>query len=269
MNLSNTNLPFCIFVAGGFLTLLILPFDQLFLSLSFTEFESHHLGDTLKNLLIILVGWLLIRRFGYTKISGVTGIRPRNAYLIFIPLYFILIGPLQYVLLDYQFQSIHIHHVIILFVAMLSVGLSEEFIFRGFIMPHLIKGSNPRESLIVPIGLAAALFGVLHFLNLLQPDPFLPTVLAQVTYATMFGVAFGILLLRTGTIYPIGFIHGIINFSSNLDDLPGVMAPPDLDQFRMYDAIIAIVIVVPYFLYMVRQMPNLNREYLLSQMDDG
>ena len=261
MNLNNPNLGGAIAAAFGFLFLLIIPFDQFLVPFELDTFKTEYLGDALKNLVIIGFGILIIINARYTKVSGLTSIRPKNAYLVVIPLYFVLAGPIQYALLDYQFESIKTIDIAILLFSMMTVGLSEEVIFRGYILPHLIKGNPSNQSLVIPLFLSAFLFGVLHFLNLLQADSHFITVLAQVTYATMFGVGFGIILLRTGSIYPIGFLHGIINFSSNWDDLPGAIEP-DLTPFRTAEAIISVIIVLPFFLYMLREYKKTDKDYL-------
>ena len=258
MGLSNPNLPTSIAVTGGFLLLLLLPFEQVLEATGLGDFLSDHLGDTLKNLLIIGFGVLVIKHYGYTEISGLTKFWPQHAYLILVPLYFTLAGPLEYLWLDYQFFHIDPLHVLVLLVSTLSVGLSEEIIFRGFVLPHLIKGTNTRQSLIVPIFISSLLFGVLHLLNLFQAESQLITVLAQVVYATMFGVGFAIMLLRTGSIYPIGFVHGIINFCSSWDKLPGAVEPANIETFKTPEALISVIIVIPFFLYMLLQLKKIN-----------
>lgn len=267
MESSNSkNIGTSIAVAFGFLFMLVLPFQWIFSGTGLSDFQQEYLGDTLKNCAIILFGIILIRSFGYAKISGISTLKIRHAALVVIPLYFVFAGPLQYWIMDFQFQQINQPDVWILFVAMLSVGVSEEIVFRGFILPHLIHGNDPSRSLRLPILLAASFFGVLHFLNLLQADSHFISVLAQVTYATMFGVAFGVILLRTGTIYPLGFLHGVINFSGNWDDLPGAVEPTNLDEFRIWEAILSVLIVLPFFLYMWKQIPKIDKLELAKRL---
>ena len=152
---------------------------------------------------------------------------------------------------------------------MISVGLSEEIIFRGFVLPDLIKGSSSDQPLLVPIFLASMLFGVLHFLNLLQADTFFPLVLSQVIYATMFGVGFGVILLRTGSIYPLGLLHGLINFSSNWDDLPGTIEPSNVDAFRTQEAILSVLVVIPFLIYTFVQIRKIDRKVLMNQYEQN
>ncbi len=265
---SNPNIGGAIAAAIGFLFLLLLPFEGIFRAFHVSEFYVVSLGDLLKNLIIMACAIMLIYRFGYQSIAGSTTWRTKNTFLIIIPFYFVLAGPIQYMLLDYEFDAIQATEVLVLFLSMLSVGFSEELVFRGFILPHLIAGTNPSHSLVAPISISALLFGVLHFLNLLSADSDVMTVFAQVIYASMFGVAFGIILLRTGSIFPLGLLHGLINFSSNIHDLPGGLEPANIDDFKIWEAVLSIAIVIPFFYFAWRQLPNINRKNLMNKYID-
>ncbi|MDW3193674.1 MAG: CPBP family intramembrane glutamic endopeptidase [Cytophagales bacterium] len=265
MSSSNVNLGGGIAVAFGFLLLLLLPFEAFFRAFDFPSFQSEQLGDIMKNLIIMIGAFVLIYRSGYQKLAGLTTLKTKITFLIIVPLYFLLAGPFQYWILDYQFDSIQIGDIFILLLAMLSVGFSEELVFRGYVLPHLLIGADARQRLIIPIFTAGFLFGVLHFVNLLSPDANIITVCAQVTYATMFGIAFGILLLRTERIFPIGCLHGLINFSGNLHDLPGAIEPGNIDEYRVWEAVLSIIIVIPFFILALRQLPKIQREHLLQQ----
>ncbi len=267
VNFSNTHIGTSVSVVLGFLFLLLLPFDLILIPFGLDGFKTHHLGDGLKNIFIALFGIILIIRLGYLKVSGITNPIPKNVFLFIIPLYFLLLGPIEYYILGYQFSAIETVDVLILLFSSLTVGLSEEVIFRGLVLPNLIKGSSSDQPLIVPILTASLLFGVLHFLNLLQPDKHFHLVLSQVLYATMFGVAFGIILLRTGSLFGLGLLHGLINFSSNWDDLPGAVEPDGVDLYRTYEAIIAVLVVLPFFVYMVRQLSKIDRNHVMKLFD--
>lgn len=264
MSSPNPNIGGGITAAFGFLFLLLLPFQGIFKALDCSEFYVEHLGDLIKNLVIILVAVLLIYHFRYQKLAGLISLKPKNTSLVIVPFYFVFAGPMQYWVLDYQFDAILIRDVMLLLLAMLSVGFSEELVFRGFILPHLIVGADTNRPLIIPITISAFLFGVLHFVNLLSADAHIALVLAQVTYASMFGIAFGVLLLRTGSIFPIGFLHGIINFSGSLHDLPGASEPVNMDEFKVWEALFSVLIVIPFLLFTYKQLPNILRGDLLA-----
>lgn len=268
MNYSNPHLPGSLLVLLGFLVLLLLPFEQLLSGLLLEEFHARHGGDILKNLVIILYGFLLIRNYGYARVAGVYRWAPRYPILLIIPLYFVFIGLMPYVFLGYDFGAVEMQDFLLLFLAMLSVGISEEVVFRGFVLPHLVKKSSGQQGLIIPILTAALLFGVLHFLNLLQPDASGVVVVSQVIYATMFGVAFGIILLRTESLLPLGILHGVINFFSNWDQLPGALAPIKTETYLLFEAVISVLIVLPFLWYILRELPKVDRKTILTRFEN-
>ncbi len=264
MKLSNRNLPTSIFVVLGFLLLLLIPFDVFIGFLNLSDFQTTHLADILKNLCIIIYALSFIYRYRYEKVSGLRNFFPRRWILLLIPLYFVLVGPLWYVYFGYELNTINALDVVMLLCAMLSVGFSEELVFRGFVLPHLIRGSEPNQPLIGPILLSSLLFGILHLLNLFNPDSHFASIIAQVVYATFFGVAFAIILLKTKSLLPLGFLHGIINFANSLDELPGAIEPSEMDNYVVQEAIFAVLIVLPFLLYTLRQLPSLSKEEILD-----
>jgi len=252
--LKNPKLASGILAVFGFLLLLLLPFEQLLGSVdSLSHFQQVRIGDFLKNLMIIAYGWVLIHYNQYYPLSGLLKFSPRNSYLLLIPLCFVLVGPVQYFFFDYTFEGISTSDVLVLLFASLSVGLSEEVVFRGFLLPHLLSDTEGGNKL-GPICLSGSLFGVLHLLNLFGNDANPVLIVSQIIYATMFGIAFGILLLRTGSLLPIGIIHGLINFSSNLRKLPGATEPGIMDQYEVQKAIIMVLIVLPYLVFMLFEL---------------
>lgn len=265
MVLSNSNLKTSLLVVFGFLVMLVLPLDKLFEPFSLTEFQQDRLGDAWKNIFIMIYGYLLIKTYGYTKIFRLLNFRHRHAFLVIISLYFLLLGPIEYALRDFNFTNIQTVNVLILLFSMITVGFSEELIFRGFVLPKLNEEAPSKQSLVVPLVYSSLLFGVLHFLNLLRPDSYFPLVFSQVLYAAFFGMAFGVILLRTGSILPLGFIHGLINFPFNWDDLLGTVATLKTNLFMYYEAILSVPVVLPFLTFILIQVKKIDRLTLLKK----
>lgn len=62
---------------------------------------------------------------------------------------------------------------------------------------------------------SAAIFGALHLINVIGgPPPF--AVLVQVVFATLLGIAFGALLLRTNALWLLVGVHALFNTGSAL-----------------------------------------------------
>ncbi|MGI9545053.1 MAG: hypothetical protein ACR2MX_17460, partial [Cyclobacteriaceae bacterium] len=66
------------------------------------------------------------------------------------------------------------------------------------------------------------------------------------------------------SLLPLGLLHGLINFSFNWGKLPGAVVPPEIETYQLYDAIISVIIVLPYFYYTLRQLSKLNRNAILD-----
>ena len=261
MNTNKTRGPgTSIAAAGGFLMLLALPFQRLLDGFELGEFQQDQLGDIIRNTFIIIYAYAIIFRFGYKKLGGLGFRKPKNGYLMVIPFYFVILGIVLYAVFDYDFSKIEWTDTLILFIAMMFVGFSEEMVFRGFILPDLLqdyRGDKPQ--LIRLIVLASLMFGGLHFFNLFGSDVYIPAIISQVIYATMFGVAFGVFLLRTGQLWPLGILHGIINFTFNLPDLPGAYEPTIIDEYQWLDAILSVVIVIPLVIIALRQVSKIDQ----------
>lgn len=92
----------------------------------------------------------------------------------------------------------------------LLVGFTEEVFYRGLMM-RALEPCGARRAVVV----TALLFAVVHALNALAGADPLHTAL-QIGYAFGFGLMFGALALRTGSIWPIILAHGLINFTGSL-----------------------------------------------------
>lgn len=92
---------------------------------------------------------------------------------------------------------------------MLLVGLMEELLFRGYIFQTLLRGIGPLMTLFV----TASLFAVFH---MDKPN----WTLLSLTNIFVFGVLFGLLYLRSGSLWlPIG-LHAGWNFAQVLFHVP-------------------------------------------------
>ena len=91
-------------------------------------------------------------------------------------------------------------------------GVVEEIQFRGFAISHAMSIHNTKKQGIIFLFYTAFIFGIFHFINLFFGGEFIPT-LGQVIMATGFGLYFGALYLRTGSILPGVIVHALFDFS--------------------------------------------------------
>jgi membrane protease YdiL (CAAX protease family) len=100
--------------------------------------------------------------------------------------------------------------VIFTLVNSLLVGISEELMFRGIIFRGVL--AQPQFNIWPAIWLTAILFGAIHALNGFMTGNFV-AALAQAITATMSGLWLHAIRLRTKSLYPAMFIHGLWDFS--------------------------------------------------------
>jgi len=97
----------------------------------------------------------------------------------------------------------------------LLTGFWEEGLTRGVLLSLLLAaalrgGRRPVGAVVT----AAAIFGLLHLVNAVGAP--LSQVLVQVVYATLIGIGFGALLLRTNALWLLVILHALFNSGSAL-----------------------------------------------------
>lgn len=166
---------------------------------------AEYSGAMVHNSAVVLLSLGCIYRYRLTRLAGLGAATVRDAHLLLYPLGAIaLLGAAN---LD-AIRSAETPLLWVFLVAMLSVGLAEEFALRGFVQSYLLAQTRSKGAVFV----AAFLFAILHFVNLLREPDNLENILKQVLIAFSLGLYFGALLLRTGNLLLVGFLHGLIDF---------------------------------------------------------
>jgi membrane protease YdiL (CAAX protease family) len=100
------------------------------------------------------------------------------------------------------------------------VGLFEEILFRGTILPILLsKWGNSRKQIYGCVILSSSLFGVFHLTNLLNDVPPI-TVFVQVFYATVIGIAFAAIYIRTNNnLLWCVILHALYDIATEIGDV--------------------------------------------------
>lgn len=95
-------------------------------------------------------------------------------------------------------------YLVVLFVAMMTVGFNEEVWFRGIVLSGYRRTMDDRSAIVV----TAVLFGLGHLVNAALGLS-VGDVLTQVVATTIGGIAFGVIRVRTGSIFPAVLTHGL------------------------------------------------------------
>lgn len=243
-----------------------LPFDE-----GLKLFMDHpaltgDLASIFKDGLILMLAWWLILKFKIHRLLNLFQWKPgKNFWLFLIPLYFIPIfwitnNPFTG---DLTFNGIQFFSTLL---QDLLTGLEEEFAFRGVIFGLFIhlyqnKYKNQNKRLLQSTLITSSLFGVIHLFALFNELHQWPAILAQVISAFFLSFLFCSLLLHTGNLVFLGIVHGLLNFSSGLDDLlhsnNGASASQDMESM-IIEGIARIIVSLPCLLigiYLLKSLP--------------
>lgn len=148
---------------------------------------------------------------------------------------------------------------ILLFLVMaLLSGFVEEILFRGLILRALLPTGIWRAAL-----LSAALFGSMHILNVLtMSNPVY--ALLQVGYAAAIGFAYAVLVIRTGTLWPLILAHCLTNFAGFMAaNGAGLEGPVALREFVF--AASYIVLFSAYGIFLLRSAQRLGLTWAVKE----
>ncbi len=162
-------------------------------------------------IVVSLLGWW--KKIGFTPLNrgGLKYLLPPMAYasfLLFAAMYSThhtswLLGATDPV------------QMLLFILVVLAVGFNEETMFRGI----LFHGFSTRFSIFAAVILSSLVFGVLHYLNLIEGAP-LGRTTHQVLHAAAAGFLYIALRLRVGSIWPVMLFHAFWDFTSfNMDSM--------------------------------------------------
>jgi len=111
----------------------------------------------------------------------------------------------------FQFGSVSVPAGTLFLLGALAVlaALHEETWFRGVILT-ILAARGPVPAVVA----SAVLFGIGHSLNVVTTSASAPAVAYQVISATLVGILFGTVRLRTGMIWPAVIVHALVDWAS-------------------------------------------------------
>ena len=165
----------------------------------------------------VLVAWLFLAR------TGKSGLLRRRGSGFFNGL---LVGLYPIALISYnaydtllfgrpEGDMLPAWHIVWFLIGMTSVGVAEEFLFRGVIAQTLLEHfGTSRAGIWKACLLSGLFFGGAHLTNILSSAPF--GVLMQCVFAGSLGVLFAAIYFRTGNLWVLVFLHGAQDAASLL-----------------------------------------------------
>ena len=125
------------------------------------------------------------------------------------------------------------------------VAVSEELMFRGI----LLQGMLERYAVWPAVLISSALFGVVHTTNGLATGDF-SGAWWQAVAATLQGVGYAAIRLRTRSVWPMVLVHGLWDFALVTATLPGTAE--DGVSILPYAALLAVLPLCLYGAYLLR-----------------
>ena len=119
--------------------------------------------------------------------------------------FFILLTPGTFADSNLDSRLITLRIINAVFGICLTAGITEEIIFRGFIMRLLEVRWNKYVAIIAP----SVLFGLLHIFNMESPN--IVDILMLLIAGTSVGIMFSMIAYQSGSIWPGAAVHGIWN----------------------------------------------------------
>ena len=192
----------------------------------------------------VLVAWLFLARTGKSGLLRRRGSGFFNGLLV--GLYPItLIGYNAYNTLLFgrpEGDMLPAWHVVWFLIGMTSVGVAEEFLFRGVIAQTLLEHfGTSRAGVWKACLLSGVLFGAAHLTNLSSSAPF--GVLMQCAFSASLGALFAAIYFRTGNLWVTVVLHGAMDIASML--IGGLYGTTTLSEsVSGYDASMLLTVVV-------------------------
>lgn len=130
------------------------------------------------------------------------------------------------------------------FINTLVVGLSEEWMCRGILLQGLREGGSLRRA----IWLSTLLFGLVHSLNVFVTGELIAG-LVQAGAATMSGLLFCAIRVRTKSLWPVILTHGLYDGALFLMTAGGAPDPAPAAPAVAAAFLVPIALITPNFVY--------------------
>lgn len=253
---------------GNIVILILLP-KMIAFSLSYAGITLDNSNQMTKYLMGIFVRIIGVILFMFVmiklKLMRIYHFKLNKRYILLSWLFFI------YIIFNMEFTTIKDIEALLItamIIDSLAIGLYEEIVFRGVVLPLLLKKwGTKRKSVVFSVVGASALFGLLHLTNILTGAPAM-VVVTQVIYATIMGIAFSALLLRTNwNLVWCGLIHGMYDMSSGFGDFNKSVSTVVSENVDILPHFINLLLFLPlllYALFLLRKIKCISADYSIQ-----
>lgn len=170
-------------------------------------------------------------------------------------------------------EELNVPNLISLIILAVTIGMAEEFFFRGFIQGEIVDAyGKTRKQVITSVVVSGVIFGLVHLTNTLSGQDII-TTLMQVLQASSLGILLGSIYFITKNIWSVVFLHSFYDFAIMLGEVNSYKDCINSTDISMVMLIFTIVGTLVYsIIYLVGAYLNLQKrhvnEYIKEEVTD-
>ena len=170
-------------------------------------------------------------------------------------------------------ENLNIPNLISLIILAITIGMAEEFFFRGFIQGEIVDAyGKSRKQVIISVVVSGVIFGLVHLTNALSGQDII-TTLMQVLQASSLGILLGSIYFITKNIWSVVFLHAFYDFAimlSEVNSYKDCINSTDISTVMLiFTLVVSLIYVVIYLVgaYLNLQKRHVN-EYIGEEVTD-
>ena len=170
-------------------------------------------------------------------------------------------------------ENLNITNLISLIILAITIGMAEEFFFRGFIQGEIVDAyGKSRKQVIISVVVSGVIFGLVHLTNALSGQDII-TTLMQVLQASSLGILLGSIYFITKNIWSVVFLHAFYDFAimlSEVNSYKDCINSTDISTVMLiFTLVVSLIYVVIYLVgaYLNLQKRHVN-EYIGEEVTD-
>ena len=166
-------------------------------------------------------------------------------------------------------ESLNIPNFISLVLFAITIGMAEEFFFRGFVQEEIVNAyGSTRKQVIISIVISGIIFGVVHLSNALGNQGIITTVM-QVFQASSLGILIGSIYYVTKNIWSVVFLHSFYDFAILLGEVNTYKDCVSGDDISTAMLIFTLVGTLVYsIIYLVGAYLNLQERHVNEHINE-
>ena len=190
-----------------------------------------------------------------------------------IPIFVVSLISLMSSLTGIMGEELNVPNLISLIILAVTIGMAEEFFFRGFIQGEIVDAyGKSRKQVIISVVVSGVIFGLVHLTNALSGQDII-TTLMQVIQASSLGILLGSIYFITKNIWSVVFLHAFYDFAIMLGEVNSYkdcINSTDISMVMLIFTLVASLVYVVIYLvgaYLNLQKRHVN-EYIKEEVTD-